>query len=283
MIGYKGFDKDFRCRGMQYEVGKTYHHDGELKLCVSGLHFCQNPLEVFGHYPPNDSRYALIEATGKVVEGENKSCTDELKIVRELTLAELIAAVPGKHKSVATGYGSVATTTGDCSVATTTGDRSASMNTGNRSASTATGYGSVATTTGDCSVATTTCYCSASTATGYGSASMNTGNCSASTATGDCSVATTTGYCSASTATGDCSVATTMGCYSTSEVTGKNSLAVATGFNSTAKGALGCWLVLADWRDNEIADMQIFKVDGKKILPDTFYQLKDGQLTEVQS
>ncbi len=74
-----------------------------------------------------------------------------------------------------------------------------------------------------------------------------------------------------------------MGCYSTSEVTGKNSLAVATGFNSTAKGALGCWLVLADWRDNEIADMQIFKVDGKKILPDTFYQLKDGQLTDVQS
>ena len=78
-------------------------------------------------------------------------------------------------------------------------------------------------------------------------------------------------------------MATTMGCYSTSEVTGKHSLAVATGFNSIAKGALGCWLVLADWRDNEIADMQIFKVDGEYIKPDTFYKLKDGQLTEVQA
>ena len=202
MIGYKGFDKNFRCRGMQYEVGKTYHHDGELKICDSGFHFCINPLAVFEYYSPADSRYALIEATGKVVEGENKSCTDELTIVRELTLAELIAAVSDENKS---------TNTGDCSAATNTGDRSAATN------------------------------------------------------------------------TGDCSVATTMGCYSTSEVTGKHSLAVATGFNSIAKGALGCWLVLADWRDNEIADMQIFKVDGKKILPDTFYQLKDGQLTEVQA
>ena len=40
MIGYKGFDKDFECRYMQYEVGKTYI-EKEAKLCEKGLHFCE--------------------------------------------------------------------------------------------------------------------------------------------------------------------------------------------------------------------------------------------------
>lgn len=256
MIGYKGFDKEFRCRGMQYEVGKTYRHDGELELCVSGFHFCQNPLAMFEYYPPADSRYALVEATGKVVKDENKSCTDELKIVCELTLAELIAAVPDEKKSTNKDY------------------YSASVNTGYRSALVNTGYRSASVNTGDCSVSVNT---------GDRSASVNTGYCSASVNTGDCSVATNTSNHSASVNTGDRSASVATGYGSTSEVTGENSVALVIGRNSRAKGAIGCWLILADWRGNEIADVQVFKVDGEKILPDTFYTLKNGQLTEVQS
>jgi len=63
MIGYKGFDKDFKCRDMQYEVGKEYVHDKKIKLCQSGLHFCEHPLDVFCYYPPGElSRYAEVEA-----------------------------------------------------------------------------------------------------------------------------------------------------------------------------------------------------------------------------
>lgn len=44
---YKGFDKNMQCRGFQYEVGKEYEMDGEIKCCNRGFHACKYPLEVW--------------------------------------------------------------------------------------------------------------------------------------------------------------------------------------------------------------------------------------------
>ena len=119
--------------------------------------------------------------------------------------------------------------------------------------------------------------CSASTNTGDRSASTNTGTCSASTNTGNCSASTNTGNYSASTNTGD---------YSNADVSGKESVAAALGIGSKAKGALGCWLVLAEWDKDENynwhrKDVQCFKVDGETVKPNTWYTLKDGRPVEV--
>ena len=153
MIGYKGFDKNFCCRGYQYEVGKTYHHNGKLVICESGFHFCDTPLAVFEFYKPTESRFALVETSDNIVSNHNhKFCTDELKIIKELSLHDLIACA--KNVTANTGYRSAATNTGDCSVATNTGNRSVATNTGDCSAATNTGDYSAATNTGDCSVAT---------------------------------------------------------------------------------------------------------------------------------
>ena len=117
-------------------------------------------------------------------------------------------------------------------------------------------------------------------------ASTNTGDYSASTNTGDYSASTNTGYRSASTNTGDYSASTNTGSRSKADVSGKGSVAAALGIDSKAKGALGCWIVLAEWaQDDEYnwhrTDVQCFKVDGENIKPDTWYKLKNGDLVEA--
>ena len=190
-----------------------------------------------------------------------------------------------------TGNRSAATNTGDRSAATNTGNRSAATNTGNRSAATNTGDWSAATNTGDWSAATNTGDRSAATNTGDWSAATNTGNWSAATNTGDrsaatntgdWSAATNTGNCSAATNTGDRSAATNTGDRSAATVEGKESVAMAIGCNSKAKGSIGCFIVLAEWKEFEdgtyhIADVKSAKVDGVKIKPDTFYKLVNGE------
>lgn len=103
--------------------------------------------------------------------------------------------------------------------------------------------------------------------------------------TGYRSASTNTGYYSASTNTGDRSASTNTGDYSKADVSGKESVAAALGIDSKAKGAFGCWLVLAEWAKDENynwhrKDVQCFKVDGETVKPDTWYKLKNGDLVE---
>lgn len=261
MIGYKGFDKNFQCRGYQYKVGETYSFDdGDIEVCERGFHFCDNPLTVFDYYPPSNSRYAIVEAVGKIeTDDRQKFCTDKITIVREISLDELIQIAANnidKHSD-----------------ATNTGYRSTATNTGNKSAATNTGDYSTATNTGHCSTATNTGHCSAATNTGDCSAATNTGDFSTATNTGDHSTATNTGDFSTATNTGDCSAAV---------VSGNKSMAIVTGDESKAKGAVGCWLVLAEWKNGEPVDVQSLRIDGVNIMPDTFYMLRNGKPVIVE-
>ena len=113
----------------------------------------------------------------------------------------------------------------------------------------------------------------------------NTGNYSAATNTGYHSAATNTGYQSAATNTGNYSAATNTGDRSAAIVEGKESIALATGINSKAKGKIGCFIVLAEWKEinyeYHIVDVKSAKVDGENIKEDTFYTLKDGKFVEA--
>ena len=92
-------------------------------------------------------------------------------------------------------------------------------------------------------------------------------------------ISTNTGYRSAATNTGN---------YSAASVEGKNSFAIATGIGGKAKGKLGCYIAVAEWKqkDNgeyDLVNFRSHKVDGKIIKEDTYYTLKNGKFVEVKN
>ena len=116
--GFKVFKSDWTCRGYQYEVGKTFKHNGNIELCGSGFHFCQKASDCFNYYGFDSSnKVAEVLATGLVESSDDKSVTDELIIVREIPWTELLTIVnEGK----------------DCTGLCNTGDRNTGdWNTGN--------------------------------------------------------------------------------------------------------------------------------------------------------
>ncbi len=174
IVTFKGFNKDLKCRGFQFAIGETFHHDGKVEACGSGFHACECPFDVFSYYPPAESRYAetiSFGITDSEEGGDTKIASSSITIKDELTLPQFIQRgiewiwskidksleqqIMCGNRSAATntGYQSAATNTGDWSAATNTGHRSAATNTGNRSAATNTGYRSAAEVSGSQSVA----------------------------------------------------------------------------------------------------------------------------------
>ena len=92
ITSYKGFGKNMQCRGFQYEVGKEYEMDGEIKCCNRGFHACKSPIEVWDYYDMLNSRFAEVEQSGKIDEEEKstKICSSRIKIKAELKLADII-------------------------------------------------------------------------------------------------------------------------------------------------------------------------------------------------
>lgn len=95
----KGFDADMRCRGFQFEVGKTYDHKGVVECCSSGFHACDgSPMDVWGYYGPVDeggrlSRYAAVSMAGAISrEGKNDSklASGRITIEAEITLPQFV-------------------------------------------------------------------------------------------------------------------------------------------------------------------------------------------------
>ncbi|EEG2451644.1 hypothetical protein GXA40_01760 [Salmonella enterica] len=178
IVTFKGFNKDLKCRGFQFAIGETFHHDGKVEACGSGFHACECPFDVFSYYPPAESRYAetiSFGITDSEEGGDTKIASSSITIKDELTLPQFI------QRGIEWIWSKI--------------DKSLEQQImcGNRSAATNTGYQSAATNTGNRSAATNTGYQSAATNTGYQSAATNTGNRSAAEVSGSQSVAASLG------------------------------------------------------------------------------------------
>ncbi|EHZ0467881.1 hypothetical protein K5G42_002286 [Salmonella enterica subsp. enterica serovar Anatum] len=156
IVTFKGFNKDLKCRDFQFEIGKTFHHDGKVEACVSGFHACECPFDVFSYYSPADSRFAetiSFGITNREEDGDTKIASASITIKAELTLPQFIQRGIEWIWSKIDKSLEQQIMCGNRSSATNTGDRSAATNTGNRSSATNTGDWSAATNTGDLSAA----------------------------------------------------------------------------------------------------------------------------------
>ena len=279
ITSYKGFDKDLKCRGFQYEIGKEYEEE-KADCCHSGFHAVEMPLHVFNHYAPGEmSRYCVVEQSGEIDREDNpedsKLASTKIKIGAEIGIPGLVKAQfeyvrsrctnehnaePGKpatagYRGAATAGYRGAATAGDSGAATA--GKYGAATAGDSGAATAGSYG-----------AATAGYRGAATAGKYGAATAGYRG------------AATAGYRGAATA-GDSGAATSRGSVSV----GKDGVGTARGENAKIRGGIGAIITCAI-ESKESFDIVTWAsgiVDGEKLNPDVWYTVKDGAFIEADN
>jgi len=248
--GFKAFNPGLTCRDFKFEVGKTYEHNGDVKICASGFHFCENPFAVWEYYPVT-SEFARVTGAEDLTTEGNKTVCRSLTIDAKISLDDMIkegvkfihAQIDWKNPVNVTGA-----------------DKSNAATSGNNSNAATSGYKSNAATSGDKSNAATS---------------------------GNYSNAATSGYNSNAATSGNYSNAATSGYKSNAVTSGDNTIAAAIGINSKAKANKDSWIVVAEWvcENNawKIKTVLTSIVDGNTIKADTFYQVKNGIFVECSN
>lgn len=103
MKAYKAFNNDWTCNNFKFEVGKTYKHDGPVKLCSSGFHACLVPSDLIKYYDLIQyNKFAEVECVGDI-EGPEKDCSKiacrEITIIRELSFDSAWSASGNRPRS----------------------------------------------------------------------------------------------------------------------------------------------------------------------------------------
>jgi hypothetical protein len=135
--GFKGFDKDLKCRGFQYKEGEEYETDQKPVRCTSnGFHLCGNALDVFTYYPPLTSKFHEAIGSGDIDRAKNedsKIAVSKIKIGAEISLFQMIKLGVEcilKRVNATTGDSAHSATTGNSAHSATTGDYALSATTG---------------------------------------------------------------------------------------------------------------------------------------------------------
>ena len=312
MRAYKGFDASLTCKGYKFEEGKFYEHGGKVRLYETGFHACINPMTVLHYYPPNKSRFGVVEVSGETDANTDVIVCSEIKIERELNLHEFIIhaknylinrTTPNASKrsviangedysitssytfrsfaagrgwfSIAESYGeySAATETGDYSISVADGSYVTSTNTGRRSIATGYGWHSIAANVGEEAIATV-----------YGSKSVAvvTNDEATAKSAGVYSVAVATSTKGTAISEDTASVALSTHSWGKASVGSRDAIAIATGFEGRAKAGVSGAIVLA-YRNprGDLIHIKAVKVGENGVKPDTWYGLNEhGEIVE---
>ena len=246
---YKGFDKNLKCRDFQYEIGKEYEMDGEIKVCSRGFHACESPLEVFDYYPMIGSRFCEVEQDGNISKEDRgtKICSSKIKIKAELKLADMINLGVEWLKDI-TSPEKIKTSIKDNS----SGDDAKIGSSGNYAQIGSSGDGAQIGSSGD------------------GAKIGSSGD--------DAKIGSSGNYAKIGSSGDDAQI----------DSTGEGCVIMCAGINSVAKASKGSWITLSEWSYSDKKKRYIPVcvktefVDGEKIKADTYYKLAGGVFKEIQ-
>jgi len=271
--GFKAFDKGLKCRDFQFKEGNEYKIKGSPELCGKGFHYCENPLDTLDYYDLCDSEFAEIEDYGKSETDGSKTVTNHIKIKAKLDFKGFVKAsidfLFKKNKvddsiQTASGYSSKLAASGGYSQLAASGDYSKLAASGYSSKLAASGDSSQLAASGDYSKLAASGDSSKLAASGYSSRLAASGDSNQLAASGDSNQLAASGY------------------YSKLVMTGNNSVGANISINGVIKGKKGCWITLAEYKNNIPVCVKSAKIDGKKIKEDVWYELKDGKFNEIQ-
>ena len=312
ITSYKGFDKNMKCRGFQYEVGKEYEMDGEIKCCNRGFHACKSPMEVWDYYDMLNSRYAEVEQSGKIDAEENstKVCSSRIKIKAELKLSDIInigvewlkdITSPSKVKAdgVLNDNGNRRKqigSSGDSAQIGSSGDSAQIGSSGDSAQIGSSGYSAQIGSSGDSAQIGSSGYyaqigSSGDSAqigsSGYSAQIGSSGDSAQIGSSGDSAQIGSSGDYAQIGSSGYSAKIGSSGYCAQIGSTGEDSVIMCAGNSSIAKAKVGSWITLAEWKwsDEKKRDVPVCVkteyVDGDNIKADTWYQLKNGKFVEV--
>ena len=268
---YKGFDRDLKCMGFQYEVGNEYTMGGDISCCNRGFHACENPLEVLNYYFLDKNgqmaRFCEVEQSGKIdKESDNtKVCSSKIKIKAELSFGSLVKAGVEWLKEITSssdisdgkqndkgGFSAKIGSSGNYAQIGSSGNSAQIGSSGNSAQIGSSGN-----------------YAQIGSSGNY----AQIGSCGNSAKIGSC------GYSAQIGSSGD---------YAQIVSTGEDSVICCAGNNATVSAKQGSWITLSEWEYNNYKQRRIPKcvkteyVDGERIKADTPYQLVNGEFIEVK-
>ena len=318
MKAYKGFGKNMRCNGYQFAEGETYEHEGDVKLCKSGFHACEDPVDCLRYYDPCTSVYHEVEIDGVSAEREDdtKIVGKKIKIGARIGIKEMVkasvdltfaackgaenadsasgdysrqAASGNESRQAASGHSSRQSASGNNSIQSASGNNSIQAASGEYSRQAASWDISRQAASGNNSIQAASGGWSIQAASGNNSIQAASGNNSIQAASGRESRQATSGRESSQVASGGLSIQAASGNnsrqaasgdWSRQETTGKNCVMMSAGDGGRARGKVGSWIVLTEWVDG-VPDVVAKRIDGVKIKEDTWYTLKGKKLVEV--
>ena len=237
IIAYKGFDKDLRCRGFQFEVGKTYTVDGEIVACSNGFHACTNPLDVWNYYPIiNDdgelNRFAVVTQGGALSrnnDADSKVASASITIDIELSLPAFIKhtidfVVDLTKSDASSGDYATNASSGDYAKNASSGYNAKNASSGYNATNASSGYNATNASSGDNAT---------NASSGYNATNASSGDYATNASSGDNAKNASSGNYAKNASSGDYAKNASSGDYAKNASSGDNATNASSGYNAT--------------------------------------------------